>query len=149
MTEQPTPTQPTRVGFTHTIAVTGAPATLRLAVWLIWLEAAGLAVLAAIEIVNTMTETVRNTRTSIGFSVVLALLTVLFVVLGRFLAQRRAGARNPAVALHLLGLPIGYYMIQGGMVVPGIVALAVCLVGFGLLISPPTRQALGIGTGAG
>ena len=59
--------------------------------------------------------------------------------------RRRAGARAPAIVLQLMLLPIGYYMIQGGLGWLGvpliILGVAVC----GLLVSPPTTRALGVG----
>ena len=39
---------------------------------------------------------------------------VALAFLGRLLAQRRAGARAPAIVLQLMLLPVGYYMIAGG-----------------------------------
>lgn len=142
MSDQKTSTAPT--GFLPTLLVTGAPTTLRVVVWLLWLEAAGMLVFTITEIVRVVTATAESTRLALGFLVVLVALTAVYALLGWLLARRKGGARNPAVAMNLLGLAIGYYLVTGGQVIPGVIALVACVAGFGLLISASTRHALNI-----
>jgi len=121
------------------------PITLRTAIVLLFVEAAGVAavaVLFAYVLVHENPNIMRKSALSViiypaGIAVALALLAWLLI-------RRRAWARAPAIVLQLLLLPIGYYLIVGGagwLGVPAIVAGLVCT---GLLIAPGTRQALGI-----
>jgi hypothetical protein len=48
------------------------------------------------------------------------------------------------VALHLLALPIGYYMVTGGLPYIGAILFALCVAGVVLLVWPSTTKALGI-----
>jgi hypothetical protein len=118
---------------------------LGLAVGLLWLEAAGMALLAGLEIYDVFTVEAENTGWALTLGAMLICLTVLLAWLGRLLSRRRAGARNPAVALHLLAFPVGYLMITGGLVLLGALALAICLTGVALLVVPSTTKELGIG----
>jgi hypothetical protein len=120
------------------------PSTLRGAVVLLYAEALGLALLAAVEIYDVITTNVTQPQWAVTLAAILVLLTVLFGGLGFLLSRRRGGARNPAVALHLLALPVGYYLIQAGRVGFGVCAFALCLAGVALLVAPPTTKALGL-----
>jgi hypothetical protein len=59
------------------------------------------------------------------------------------LARRKSGARAPAIVLQLMLLPIGWYMIQGGMGWLGVPLMALGLGVTALLVNPPTNRALG------
>jgi hypothetical protein len=118
------------------------PATLLGAVALLATESLGLAVLSAIWIFDVITKTAAQHQWAVTAAVVLVVVTALFGLLARWLWRRRPGARNPAVVLHLLALPIGYYMISGSLVPAGIVALVVCVAAIGLLLAPQTTRAL-------
>jgi uncharacterized membrane protein YhaH (DUF805 family) len=74
-----------------------------------------------------------------------ALIAALLAVLTVALARRRAWARGPAVVLELMLLPIGWYMVSGGLAWLGVPVFALGLLGAGLLIAPATREALGVG----
>ncbi|TWH66368.1 hypothetical protein JD77_01320 [Micromonospora olivasterospora] len=63
--------------------------------------------------------------------------------LGGALGRRRAGARAPAIVLELMLLPVGWYMIQGGLGWLGVPLMALGLGVGALLVSPPTTRALG------
>jgi hypothetical protein len=119
-----------------------APATLRAAVALLYAEAAGLAVLAAVELYDTLTQRATSHGFAVFLGVVLVLLTGLVGFLAYRLSIRRAGARNPAVALHVLALPIGYYLFEAGQYGFGVLAFAICAAGIGLLLASPTTRAL-------
>ncbi len=60
------------------------------------------------------------------------------------LHRRQRWARGPAIVLELLLLPIGYYMVAGGVAWLGLPTMALGLVGAGALLAPTTRSALGI-----
>ncbi|MER7458570.1 hypothetical protein [Micromonospora sp. NPDC126480] len=59
------------------------------------------------------------------------------------LTRRRAGARAPAIVLQLMLLPIGWFMIQGGLGWLGVPLIALGLGVTALLLSNPTTRALG------
>ncbi len=63
--------------------------------------------------------------------------------LGGALARCRAGARAPSVVLQLMLLPIGWFMIQGGIGWLGGPLMALGLGVTALLLSTPTTRALG------
>ncbi|BCJ60450.1 hypothetical protein Jiend_38720 [Micromonospora endophytica] len=63
--------------------------------------------------------------------------------LGGALLRHRAGARAPAIVLQLMLLPIGWFMIQGGLGWLGVPLIALGIGVTWLLVSPPTTRALG------
>jgi hypothetical protein len=121
------------------------PTTLRAAVTLLWVETAGMAVLAAVEIFDVLTKPARYVQWAIALGVMLVLLTGLFGFLAYRLAHRRGGGRNTAVVLNLLALPVGWYMIQGGLAASGVLLWALCAAAIVLLLAPPTTRVLGLG----
>lgn len=120
------------------------PGPLRWAVRLLRGEAVALALLAAYLVVRDLTATSVDLVSALfltAFAIgVAAALWGLSVALGR----RRAGARAPAIVLQLMLLPIGYYMVQGGLAWLGIPLAALGLLVCGLLVSAPTTRALGL-----
>ncbi|GAA1670721.1 hypothetical protein [Fodinicola feengrottensis] len=122
----------------------GLPATLLAVICLLWLEAVAVAVLAVVQIVNTFTQVAQTFTGAIAEDALLLAIAGLFGWLGWLLLNRRAGARNPSVAMHLLALAIGYFMAKGGLVAAGAIVLAVCVVAIVLLVLPSTTRALGI-----
>ncbi|HEY0487859.1 MAG TPA: hypothetical protein VGD72_16570 [Mycobacteriales bacterium] len=120
------------------------PTTLRAAVVLLGLEAVGMGVLAATELVDLVTKPARYPQWAIALGVVLVLLTALFAFLAYRLSGRHGGGRNTAVALNLFALPVGYYMIKAGWWFPGLLLWAVCAAAIVLLLAPPTTKALGL-----
>jgi hypothetical protein len=126
------------------VTLKGLPRTLLAVVGLLWLEAVAVAVVAVTQIFDTFTQVAQSLQWAVTMDVVLVVLAGLFGWLGWLLLTRRAGARNPSVALHLLALAIGYFMAQGGLVAPGVIVIAVCVVAVVLLVLPSTTKALGI-----
>ncbi|BCJ66544.1 hypothetical protein [Polymorphospora rubra] len=122
-----------------------APSPLRWAVRLLIGEAVALGLVAAYLVWQDLTATANDLATALlltGFAIAGALaLWALAVALRR----RRAGARAPAIVLQLMLLPIGYYMIQGGLGWLGLPLIALGLLVTALLVSPPTTRALGLG----
>ncbi len=120
------------------------PVTLRGAVGLLWLKTLGLAVLAGwlgYADITGKAQTPRLANLVTGYAVVFALLCGL---LGWALWRRRAWARGPAVMIELFVVFAGWYMISGGLVWAGIGAIVLGVAGVVLLVTPSTREALGI-----
>lgn len=120
------------------------PGALRWAVWLLIGEAAVLALLTAFLVYEDLTATATSMAGALivtGFAAVGALLVFL---LARALAARKAGARGPAIVVQLMFLPVGYFMIQGGLAWVGVPVIALALLVGGLLVSPSTTKALGL-----
>ncbi|MEV7230432.1 MULTISPECIES: hypothetical protein [Polymorphospora] len=121
------------------------PPPLRWAVRLLIGEAVALGLVAAYLVWQDLTATANDLAT--------ALLLTAFAVAGALalwalavaLRRRRAGARAPAIVLQLMLLPVGYYMIQGGLAWLGLPLIVLGLLVTALLVSPPTTRALGLG----
>lgn len=120
------------------------PSALRWAVWLLTGEAAVLALITAFLVYEDLTATATSLAGALivtGFAAVGALLVFL---LARALAVRKSGARGPAIVVQLMFLPVGYFMIQGGLGWVGVPVIALALLVGGLLVSPSTTKALGL-----
>jgi hypothetical protein len=123
---------------------TGDPVSLRWAIWLLFAEAVAIAVASGWLVYWAVTQPTvgaKSTVVSVGFPVGLA---VVFGLLAWQLRRRQSWARGPAIVLEMLLIPIGFYMIAGGVAWLGIPVLVVGLVGAGLLLAPSSREALGI-----
>jgi hypothetical protein len=132
------------MGGSRATTLVPVPTTLRWAVWLLFLEAAGAAVLAAVLGYAVATQhaiSLGSALATVGFTVGLA---VLFAALGVLLSRRRSPARGPAIVLELLLLPIGYYMVTGGVPWFGVPVMLLGLACAVLLFAPSTREFLGI-----
>jgi hypothetical protein len=120
------------------------PGTLRAAVLLIAAEAVAVGVVAAFLVYEDLTGTASSLAGALfvtGFAVAA---TAILAALARALHRRRGGARGLAVVLQLMLLPIGYYMVTGGVAWLGWPLLALGLVVAALLVSPATTHALGL-----
>ncbi|MGI5214575.1 hypothetical protein [Plantactinospora sp. CA-290183] len=120
------------------------PGPLRWAVWLLRAEAVALALLTVFLVYETVTadDGLLGGVFVTGFALAgAAALGALAVALDR----RRAAARAPAMVLQLMLLPVGYYMIQGGLGWLGAPLMALGLLVCALLVSTPTNRALGFG----
>ncbi|HEX5594624.1 MAG TPA: hypothetical protein VFX61_01170 [Micromonosporaceae bacterium] len=108
-------------------------------------EAVALAGVAAYLVYKDVTATATDLVSALlvtGFAIAGAVvLWALAVALGRF----RSGARAPVIVLQLMLLPIGYYMIQGGLAWLGAPLITLGLLLCGLLLSPSSSKALGVG----
>ncbi|WFE94588.1 hypothetical protein [Micromonospora sp. WMMD987] len=126
-----------------TIDSAPVPDTLRWAVRLLRAEAVALALLSGWLVWADLTATKTDLVSALfvtGFAVAGA---VALWALGGALARRRAGARAPAMVLELMLLPVGWFMISGGLGWLGVPLMALGLGVCALLVSPPTTRALG------
>jgi len=114
--------------------VRALPTTLRIAVLLLFAEAAGVAAVAALFAVGR----------AVAVAVLLAMFAIVLAALGWQLVRLRSWARGPAITLELLLLPVAYPMVTGGIAWLGIPAMVAGLACTGLLVAPASRQALGI-----
>ncbi|MGC4803554.1 hypothetical protein [Micromonospora sp. DT233] len=119
------------------------PTPLRWAVGLLRGEAVALGLVAAWLVWADLTATVTDLPSALlvtGFAIAGA---AGLWALGGLLGRRRAGGRAPAIALQLLLLPIGWYMIQGGLAWLGVPVIALGVTVPALLVTPATTRALG------
>jgi hypothetical protein len=124
--------------------VRALPTPLRLAVALLFVEALGIGAVAVLFAYYGLTQKAASTGGAVSVVVFPAALAVLLGWLAVTLARTRAWARGPSIALELLLLPIGYYMIVGGTAWLGVLTIIAALATTGLLLAPATRGALGI-----
>jgi hypothetical protein len=127
-----------------TPAAPQTPTLLRWAIRLIFFEAASLAVVLGLLVYADATSEKASAKSAALVTAYAAIFVAMFVLIGRGLMRRRSWARGPAVALHVLMLPLGYYMISGGALWLGIPAIAIGIAGLVMLLAPSTREALGI-----
>jgi hypothetical protein len=125
------------------------PPTLRWAVRLLAAQAIAVAVLFALVLYADLTREAQSVRGALLVNIFTAMMAVLLGGLARALHRRRAWARSPAIVLELLLLPIGYYLVTGGVAWLGLPVIAVGLAGAAALLAPATRVALGLDRGAG
>ncbi|HWH00080.1 MAG TPA: hypothetical protein VNV66_12345 [Pilimelia sp.] len=125
-----------------------APPSLRAAVGLVAAEAGALGLLSVLLAYVEFTATEVNVGIAVTLLGSVLGLTALLGWLARALARRRGGVRGLAVVLQLMLLPVGYYMIQGGLRWLGVPLIALGLVTAGLLLHPASTRALGLDHGA-
>jgi hypothetical protein len=119
------------------------PSTLRIAVWLLAVEAGALALLAAILLYGDLTGGADNQQGAIGVIGYVSVIAAVIAVLAKALSGRRAWARGPAIVLHMLLLPFGIAIATGGQPLVGVVALVASIAGLTVLLAPATRIAVG------
>ncbi|EEP71516.1 hypothetical protein MCAG_01843 [Micromonospora sp. ATCC 39149] len=120
------------------------PTTLRWAVRLLRAEAAALGLVAVWLVWADLTATTTDLPSALLVTAFALGGAVALWALGGALDRHRAGARAPAIVLQLMLLPVGWYMIQGGLGWLGVPLMALGLGVSALLVSPPTTRALGL-----
>jgi hypothetical protein len=85
-----------------------------------------------------------SVSSAIATPAIAAFLALIWSGLATTLRRRRAWARGPAIVLQMLLIPIGYYMVVGGIAWLGVPVMVVGLLGSGLLLAPSTRTELGL-----
>ncbi|MGW4499401.1 hypothetical protein ACWENR_12435 [Micromonospora sp. NPDC004336] len=119
------------------------PVTLRWAVRLLRGEAVAIGLVAAWLIWADLTATTTDLTSAVLVTAFAVGAAAALWALGGALARRRAGARAPAIVLQLMLLPIGWFMVQGGLGWLGVPLMALGLGVTALLVSTPTTRALG------
>ncbi|WP_433344526.1 hypothetical protein [Micromonospora sp. CA-111912] len=119
------------------------PTPLQWAVRLLRAEAVALALVAAWLVWADLTAETTDLPSALLVTAFALGGTAALWMLGGALSRRRAGARAPAIVLELMLLPVGWYMIQGGLGWLGLPLMALGLGVSALLVSPPTTRALG------
>ncbi|MBQ1051471.1 hypothetical protein KBX50_23745 [Micromonospora sp. C51] len=119
------------------------PVTLRWAVRLLRGQAVAVGLVAAWLIFADLTATTTHLTSALLVTAFAVGAAVALWALGSALLRRRAGARAPAIVLQLMLLPIGWFMIQGGLGWLGVPLIALGIGVTWLLVSPPTTRALG------
>jgi hypothetical protein len=120
------------------------PITLRVAIWVLFVEAVGVGVVAVMFAYAGATQRVVSVGSAVTVVLYPAGIAVLLGLFGWLLSRRRAWARGPAIVLELLFVPIGYYLVTGGVAWLGIPVIVLGLGCAGLLLAPASRAALGI-----
>ncbi len=121
--------------------------TLRWAIRLLQVEAAALALWTFVSIWLTLASNHTTVGSAIADVVFWALCALVLFALARALNLKKSLARGPAIVIEMLLIPIGYYMIAGGLPWLGIPSMIIGLLGSGLLLAPSTREALGLTNG--
>ncbi|PZF90824.1 hypothetical protein [Micromonospora endophytica] len=119
------------------------PVTLRWAVRLLRGQAVVVGLIAAGLLVANFTATRTDLLSAVLITLFAAGAAAALWALGGALLRHRAGARAPAIVLQLMLLPIGWFMIQGGLGWLGVPLIALGIGVTWLLVSPPTTRALG------
>jgi hypothetical protein len=114
------------------------------AVWLLWGEAVALGLVALFLIYQDLTATAYDLGLALFVTISAVGATVALWALATALHRRRSGARGPAMVLQLMLLPVGYYMILGGLGWLGVPLILLGLLVCVLLVSGPTNRALGL-----
>ncbi|WDZ85108.1 hypothetical protein [Micromonospora cathayae] len=121
-----------------------APSPLRWAVLLLSGEAVALGLVAAWLVYENLTAEALDPTSALLITAFAVAGALALWALGRALGRRRAGARAPAIVLQLMLLPIGWYMVQGGLGWLGVPLMALGVAVCGLLLAPATTRALGL-----
>ncbi|MGC5030272.1 hypothetical protein [Micromonospora sp. DT229] len=119
------------------------PVTLRWAVRLLRVEAVAVGLVAVWLIVADLTASTTDLTSALLVTAFAIGAALALWALGSALARHRSGARAPAIVLQLMLLPIGWFMIQGGLGWLGVPLIGLGLGVTWLLVSPPTTRALG------
>ncbi|MEV1142363.1 hypothetical protein [Micromonospora sp. NPDC049799] len=119
------------------------PVTLRWAVRILRAEAVAVGLVAAWLVWADLTAETTDLPSALLVTAFAVGAAAALWALGGALAHRRAGARAPAIVLQLMLLPIGWFMIQGGLGWLGVPLIVLGLGVTALLVSTPTNRALG------
>lgn len=121
------------------------PGPLSWAVRLVYGEAVAVGLGAVYLIYEDATATATDPRAAILVTVYAVALAGALGGLAYALSRCRTWARGPVVALQLMLLPVGYYLTTGGRAWLGLPVAVLGLVVAGLLVTPSSTRALGVG----
>lgn len=120
------------------------PWTLTAAAGLFWLLATGLAAAGVWGLAQIVMGEVESASGAIGVALVAFLGALYYWFIGRRLLRMQDIVAQ-AVFQGLLWLPVGYYLREAAHPVVGIAAWALAAAILGLVLSGPTRRAVGFG----
>ncbi|WP_018720466.1 hypothetical protein [Salinispora fenicalii] len=126
-----------------TIASNQIPGPLRWAVLMLRGEAVAVGLIASWLLWANLVASTTDLTSALLLTAFAAGVAAVLWALGGALARCRAGARAPSIVLQLMLLPIGWFMIQGGVGWLGGPLMALGLGVTALLLSTPTTRALG------
>jgi predicted lysophospholipase L1 biosynthesis ABC-type transport system permease subunit len=121
------------------------PSSLSWAIGVILVETAAVGVVTVLLAISAATQDSVSTSSAVAAVLFPLLLALVLGLLGWQLRRRRAWARSPTIVLEMLMLPIGYFMITGGVPWFGVPVMLFGFAGAALLLAPSSRAALGIG----
>jgi len=119
------------------------PVTLRVAVWLLAVEAAALGAFALYLAWSSLFGAASTGLGATGVIVFAALVVVILGAASWALHRRRAWARGPAIVLHMMLFPFGLASISAHQPLLGAIGLVLGAFGAALLLAPGTRIAVG------
>jgi hypothetical protein len=120
------------------------PPTLLGAVWLLFLEAAGLAALTAYLVIRLLTADDVLVAVALALIVMAALAAVAVAIVGRSLSRRTQGARGPAIVVQLFVIASGGFLLQTGPAWAGLLLILLGLLVGVLIVVPASTRALGV-----
>jgi hypothetical protein len=122
----------------------GTSATLSWAVRLLWVQAAGLAVLTAYLVVRSFTTENVQLGVALGLIVLAAIGAVAVEAVARSLRRHRPGARGPAIVVQLFVIASGGFLVQTGPLWLGVLLIVLGLAVGLLIVLPSSTRALGV-----
>jgi hypothetical protein len=125
-------------------SVVDKPATLLWAVWLLYLQSAGLAGLTVYLLVLDLTSGDVQVGMAAALTVLAALGAVSVFYVGRALGRLRAGARGPAIVVQLFVIAAGGFLIQVHPLWLGVLMMALGVLTGLLIVLPASTRALGV-----
>ncbi|MFG1602759.1 hypothetical protein [Actinoplanes sp. NPDC049265] len=120
------------------------PGTLTWTIRLLYVQAAGLAVLTAYLIVRLLTTDGVHLGVAISLIVLAALGSAAIVAVARALGRRTQGARGPAIVVQLFVIASGGFLVQTGPAWAGWLLIVWGVLIGALVIMPATTRALGV-----
>ncbi|GAA3520537.1 hypothetical protein [Actinocatenispora rupis] len=120
------------------------PATLKVALGLLWAEGVALLGLGIWLAVASLVGNPTDRTASLVEAAVTIVLGLGLGLFGVVMFRGRSWARGPSIVLQLMLLAVGYFMITAGVVWAGVLVIALGLGVAGLLIAPASRESLGI-----
>jgi hypothetical protein len=125
-------------------SVVDNPATLVLAVWLLYLECAGLAGLTVYLVVLDVTSDDLQLGLAVALTVLAALGAAAVLLVARGLHRRKVRARGPAIVVQLFVIAAGGFLVQVHPLWLGLVLMALGALTGVLTLLPPSTRALGV-----
>jgi hypothetical protein len=119
------------------------PETVRFAAWVVFAQAAALAVITVVLLVLAVVHSSQRLWAALAIAGFALLGALICYLCGRGLLDLRPSARSPIVLLELLALPVGFSLgVQAGRPLAGVPVLISAVAVLLLLFTPTARAAL-------